>query len=181
MVMATLFIAGCGTSKAEEEHKKEVSVKAAEARTKAAEARAQEVEAQKVKAEGQTCKGQVDALIKAEAHLSGRLNVGLSFDEYSSELSNVSVAYQETPFKTMNLTCLKAATGAEDALNAFQRAHKIWQTCLKETECSNESIKPKLQAEWAKAEKGFEHAKGGLEELSQGTVPGSGEPASASP
>ena len=121
MFIAMLFVAGCGTSKAEEEHAKEARAKTVEAHTKEVEAHTKEVEVQKLQAEGQTCSGQVDALIKAEAHLNGRLGVGLSFVTYSEQLSNVSVAYEEVPFKKMSLNCLNATIGAEKALNAFKK------------------------------------------------------------
>jgi hypothetical protein len=173
MFIAILLIAGCGTSKAEEERKKAAHAQTVEARAKA-------VATQKLEAEGKVCRGQTDTWLKAEAHLNGSLNVGLSYTEYSDQLSNVAVAYEEVPFKKMTLNCLSAAIGAEHAENDFQKAHTTWETCQKNIECSSESIKPQLQAQWTKAETELKHAKDDLEEFEKGNAPSPRETGSGS-
>jgi hypothetical protein len=205
MLVASLFIAGCGTSAAEEARKREAKqraeAQAAETRTHEAEAHKKEEEARRkeeeahrkeevahrkeeeahrkheeeqhtLQAEGQTCSTQVDPLLKAEAHLNGDLGVGLNYKEYSDQLSKVNVAYEEVPFKKMGLHCLNQAVGLETAMNEFNKAKGIWETCLQEPEssCPKSTLHPKLEEHWQTAEKHFHQAKEGLEELSQGKV-----------
>ena len=164
-----------GPAGRKKKRKKAAQAQAVEARHRAEQERrtAEEERAKKQKlvAEGQVCSGQTSAYVKAEARLAGTLNVGLNFKEYSKLLSDVSVAYQEVPFKKMTLNCLNAAIGAEDALKAFESANTTWETCQQETECSQESIKPKLQKEWATATADYERAKESLEAFSAGTEP----------
>jgi hypothetical protein len=159
--------------KEEEAHSKEEEArkKEEESRRKREEAHRQhEAEAHTVQAEGQTCSTQADPLFKAEAHLNGELNVSISFREYSDQLSKVSVAYEEVPWKTMTLNCLNQTAGLETALNEFGKARQIWASCVKEPECTINSIHPQLEEHWQPAEKHFHQAKEGLEELSQGKV-----------
>jgi hypothetical protein len=47
--------------------------------------------------------------------------------------------------------CLDAAADGEDAMNSYIRANNIWNNCVSDINCSNESIRSRLQAHWSAA------------------------------
>ena len=180
LLIALIGLAGCGTNAAEQARKKQAQQRVAEVRTRSAEERTtkerkerlKEASKHKVEEEGQTCSTQVGALIKAEAHMSGDLSGGgLNYKEYSDQLSKVVIAYEEIPVKKLSPNCVNQAVGAEKAMNEYKKADEVWETCMHEPECRNDSIHPKLEEHWSKASKEFERAKEGIEELSKGNVP----------
>lgn len=181
-LVAVIGVAGCGTNAAEQARKKQAQRQAEsqrheeterreEAQRKEREEQQKEREKQAVQAEARTCSEQLDPIIKAEAHLKGDLAVGLNISEYNDQLKKVNVAYEEIPFKKMSSNCLKAGVGVEKALNEYNKAQGIWESCLGESECQVSSIHPKLEEHWHTAGTHLEKAKEVLEELSSGTVP----------
>jgi hypothetical protein len=120
----------------------------------------------KAQAEYQKCKSQLGGIVDAEETLNSHLSVGMNYHDYTSEVGDVKAAYDQVPFKQLDFQCLGAGLPAEKALNAYAKAANIWDTCFNDINCSNDSIKPQLQAQWDKAGSQAEDAKsklGGLQ------------------
>jgi hypothetical protein len=139
-----VLLAGCGESarqKAAKLHQKEAlhaAAIAARARKEAA-------------AEYTTCKSQLGPLIHALADLEGHLQVGMNHSEYTQRVGDVKVAYNEIPFKSLKLRCLRAGTQAEKALNDYLAASTYWSGCIESLACADSTEKRVLQAKWAGA------------------------------
>lgn len=98
------------------------------------------------------CAAALVGLTDALFELDSRLNVGLAFAAYSEKLADTRVAYDKIKFSNLDADCLRgAAQPAESAMNEYIKAYTIWNDCISKTGCSNESIKPQLQAHWSTA------------------------------
>ena len=58
---------------------------------------------------------------------------------------------------------------AEAALNDYVKAAKTWSACFDDANCSNASVKPKLQARWDKAATQVRRANAGLVRMARST------------
>jgi hypothetical protein len=133
-----------------------------------AETAAQEKQAAKDKAEATyaNCKRDLGGFVTSLSELDSRLGVGLSYDEYTTKVGDVKVAYDNVPFKTLEAACV-AGVGlpAEKALNQHAKAATEWGNCQSDINCSNDSVKPTLQKYWLKASTLTQRAKSKLEGL----------------
>ena len=102
----------------------------------------------------------VDALTE----LDSRLSVGLNFTNYSERVGDARVAYDRIPFKQLEYRCVhNVGVPAEDALNLYVQAYTIWNHCVGDIYCSNDSITRKLQRKWAEATRKLNHVQNALE------------------
>lgn len=100
----------------------------------------------------QDCADSLAPFLDALKSLSSRLDIGLTYADYGSKLGDVKTAYDDVDFKKLDASCISAiGVDAEAALNHYITAYTTWHDCISSTSCSNDSIKPKLQAEWASA------------------------------
>ena len=121
----------------------------AEAAKKAAEAAEERAEAERLAAE---CEGHLGDLLDEARELDARLNVGMDFQEYSDRVGDVSVAYQEIPFKEMGTRCtIDAGIPLENAMNSYIKAQSTWNDCIGKFRCDTDSIDPELQKHWGDA------------------------------
>ena len=110
-----------------------------------------------------TCPRPMIRFIDALRELDSRLGVGLNFSAYSDKVGNAKVAYDRIPFKKLDLDCItKVGVSAEKALNLYVDAYNIWNDCIGDIYCSNDSITPKLQRKWAQATAKIQQARNGL-------------------
>jgi hypothetical protein len=122
----------------------------------------------KAQREAQRCRSQLEGLLSATKELDGRLNIGLSYDAYGTQVGNVSVAYETTPFKDLALECISAAgVPLEDAFNSYAKAADAWSTCFDDFDCDVDSIDPELQKHWADASLSVKKAEAGLTALAK--------------
>lgn len=144
ILIAGALFAGCGES---------ASQKAEVSRHKLAlHAAALTVKAKReAAAEFATCKAQIGPLIHTLADLNGHLEVGMNYSEYTQRVGNVQVAYNEIPFKSLSLRCLRAGSQAEKALNDHLAASSYWNECVESLTCTDSTKKRVLQAKWAGA------------------------------
>lgn len=97
------------------------------------------------------CEANIGEFVNALSDLDSRLDVGLTFADYSRRLGDVRVAYNKIDVNSEDLGCLEAGVPAESALNFYSKAHETWNDCIKSLSCDTDSIDPQLQADWAKA------------------------------
>ena len=105
------------------------------------------------KAASVQCDSQVGPLVTALDDLNGRLDVGLTFDQYDEKLGDVWVAYDKIVWGTLGSKskCVLAGVHAENALNNYSDAYNIWKDCLGDMNCDLDSIDPSRQAKWTPA------------------------------
>jgi len=139
-ILVGIALSGCGSSAAS-------SSQAAAAAQATAKAQAQA----KATAAYQQCQTQLGPLLTAAQTLDGHLGVGMTYHDYTSALGDVNTAYEAVPFHQLEFACLSAGLPLEKALKEYVAASDEWTTCFKDVNCSNDSVKPKLQAHWAKA------------------------------
>lgn len=113
------------------------------------------------------CEEQVGAFVTALQELDSRLNVGMNFERYSETVSDLQVAYDQLPVGEMTPECLdQVAVPAERAFNAYIRAYNVWNRCVSNIDCTNASIKKRLQRQWANASFAILEADASLEMVS---------------
>lgn len=98
------------------------------------------------------CTSELESLVEALTDLDSRLDIGLSFSEYSERVGDAKVAYDRIDASVLDATCIEAiGTPAETALNAYIDAYNDWNDCIQDSDCSTDSIEPTLQGHWSKA------------------------------
>lgn len=50
----------------------------------------------------------------------------------------------------------------EEALNAYIEAYNVWNDCIGDVDCDNDSIDPELQEQWAEATERIDDARDAL-------------------
>jgi hypothetical protein len=111
------------------------------------------------------CPDEVVELVEALEDLDSRLSVGLNFAAYSERVGDARVAYDRIDVDDLDGGCIEhVGAPAEDAMNAYVRAYNVWNDCISDIECENDTITPDLQAEWADATELVEQAREGLDE-----------------
>ena len=102
--------------------------------------------------EAVSCPDPVVTFVEALEELDSRLTIGLNFTDYSERVGDARVAYDRIDVADLDEACLdQVAVPAEDALNAYVNAYTIWNDCISDADCDNDSITPELQAKWAEA------------------------------
>jgi hypothetical protein len=85
--------------------------------------------------------------------LDTRLSVGLTYADYTSEVADIRVVYDQTPFGEVDdFDCLgDVGVPLERALNQYAKAATRWDECFEDIYCENDSIQGELQEHWTKA------------------------------
>lgn len=103
-------------------------------------------------------------LIDALKELDSRLDVGLAFQEYGSEVGDIKVEYDDVEFDELSEECIEeVGVPLEDALNAYIKAYNKWNDCIGDTYCDIDDVD--LQTPWQKASESIDDAEEDLEEL----------------
>jgi hypothetical protein len=111
------------------------------------------------------CENEIGDLLDSVGELDSRLDVGLTYTDYSSKVADVNVAYDRVDPSGLTGACLNAAAHAENALNNYISAQQKWDGCIEDTYCDTDSITPGLQALWSKATAQDEKAKAAMERV----------------
>lgn len=101
------------------------------------------------------CSSTFKPFLTSLKNLDTDLDVGLAFSAYSSEVTGANRKHAAAVNHVGDVTpsCLSnVGVPAENALNAYIAAYNTWNDCIGNLSCSNSSITPKLQADWAKAD-----------------------------
>ena len=117
VVALQVVLVGCGGPSAEERAAERARFTAARTSAEAARADAEEQLAEAADAE--VCRAELGPFLESLEELNSRLSVGLTFQNYSEEVGNVRVAYDQVEFSNLSLACTsRAGLAAEKALNA---------------------------------------------------------------
>ena len=109
------------------------------------------------------CRSDLGPLMKSLRNTGSRLNVGLVFADYSTQVGQISVAYDRIPFNRMDYECISTVgIQAEKAFGAYTDAYNEWNDCISDLYCDMDSIDSELQDKWAKAGRQVSQARQGL-------------------
>lgn len=121
-----------------------------------------------VQREADECEAQLGDLLASVKELDSRLAVGLPNAEYSREVGNIRVAYDQVPFNDLAPDCtFDVGIHLENALNSYVKAGNIWNDCITNIDCEQDSIDPELQQHWLDAEGKVQSAEAGLRGLAK--------------
>jgi hypothetical protein len=145
-----LIAAGCGgESAAKKAQTRHLQALYLDRGVKAAEQRKAVAEAQVAYS---ACSSQIGHFVSALDDLNSRLDVGLTFSDYSTHVGNVRVAYDNVTWSAVPRGgCLSAGVNGENALNDYAASYNTWNNCISDINCSTDTVKPQLQAKWALA------------------------------
>lgn len=175
VISALALATGCGDtspSEADKRRQNDAENAAALRRVKAQEAAdAKAAQQRKLAAAQQAkteCAAEFGALLRALGNLRSRLDVGLSYSDYTTRVGSVHVRYDEVDLASVtNDRCLShVGVPAESAMNHYISAAQRWNRCVADAACSTDSIDAYLQREWAAAGKNVERARTGLSRMS---------------
>ena len=113
----------------------------------------------------QQCRTRTRPLIQALNELDSRLDVGLSFSEYGTQVGNLSVAYARLRPGALDMECLDVAVDLETSYRKYAQAQNVWNDCITDFGCSVDSIEPRLQDYWLDAGTALARGKRELNEL----------------
>lgn len=163
-VLAGLVLVACGDSGPTEEEKNA----AADERDKSVKF-ARQAESAAAIAVG--CRQDLGGLIRALRNTGSRLDVGLTFADYSTQVGKMSIAYDRIPFNRMGIECISVpGIKAEKAFGSYSDAYDSWNDCISDLYCDMDSIDSSLQDSWSKADRLTNEARNGLSDLELGAV-----------
>ena len=110
------------------------------------------------------CAPQLGGFVEALEHLRRSLVIGVSYEQYVSELGTVRESYQQIPVAELDLACVSGpATSAEESFDGYLAAANAWGDCVSESGCETASLEPKLQHKWRVAAKQLREAQAAIE------------------
>jgi hypothetical protein len=147
IAMLALGAAACGG--VSEEEKREEARQERAAKKRAQERRAHD----RQQAAYETCTAAFSEFQDAVEEMNSRLSVGLSYSDYSTNVADVRVAYDQADYDALDdIDCIgSVGVPLEGALNQYVKAANIWDDCFEDIYCENDSIDPELQSHWEKA------------------------------
>jgi hypothetical protein len=92
--------------------------------------------------------------------IDSRLNVGLSFAEYTDYVGDAQVEYDRTDWDDGELSCtLKVGIALEDALKQYFKAYSKWDQCMDDYACEVEgSVLAGIRKHWSEATERLQYA-----------------------
>lgn len=112
------------------------------------------------------CQNQIGPLLRALENLDAKLDVGLTYADYSTEVGTLSVAYNRIRFEQLDVECITSAgIPAENAFNQYRKAYFEWDECFDDFDCDLDFIEPSLQDFWSKGSSFVSKAQTGLNSL----------------
>lgn len=158
VVLLTLAIGACESGPTQEE--KDAAAKEAE------QAKQLKQEAMAAANLAVDCRRQVGGLIRALRNTGSRLDVGLTFADYSNQVGQISIAYDRIPFGRLDFACTGGpGIKAEKAFNEYTKAYNAWNDCVGDLYCDMDSIDPELQKRWQEAGRQTAQARASLSAL----------------
>jgi hypothetical protein len=95
------------------------------------------------------CARGLAGLLEQLEHLRRSLVIGVSYEQYVSELGTVRKSYEQVPVGKLDLACVSGpATSAEESFDGYLAAANAWGDCVSESGCETASLEPKLQHKW---------------------------------
>ena len=142
-LVAALMTAGSVGCGGPSEAEKQAEAK----KEKAAKKRAQERRRQAA------CVSTFEDLQTAVDELDSRLGVGLNYENYTTEVADVRVAYDQIDFEGLDDPVCTATVGLplERALNQYVKAAGLWDDCFDDLDCDMDAVQPQMERHWEKA------------------------------
>ena len=110
------------------------------------------------------CARGLTGLVEQLEHLRRSLVIGVSYEQYVSELGTVRRSYERVPVGKLDLACVSGpATSAEESFDGYLAAANDWGDCVSQSGCETASLEPKLQRRWLVAAKLLAEARRALE------------------
>jgi hypothetical protein len=110
-----------------------------------------------------SCRRELGSFVASLAALRDDLARGLSYDDYLARVRGTRKVYAKVHPRQVPAACLVVSGGpAERAFNLYIEAANAWGNCLATVTCNTRSIEPRLQRQWALAEKRLALAEDGL-------------------
>lgn len=94
------------------------------------------------------CPRQLRAFVASLEKLRRELAVGLSYEQYVTEVKDLRASYEGIPIQRLSFDCLARGTPGERALNEHIDAANSWGECLADAACTTQAIEPVLQRRW---------------------------------
>jgi hypothetical protein len=110
------------------------------------------------------CASGLTGFLEGLEHLRRSLVIGVSYEQYVSELDTIRNSYARVPVAKLDLACVSGpATSAENSFDGYLAAANAWGDCVSEAGCETAALEPKLQRKWRLAAKQLAEAKRALE------------------
>jgi hypothetical protein len=168
-----LSVTACGNDQQAKRAAAQAKAAHAKKAEQARQAREQAAAREKAQAQYAACGARMGEMLSQMSDLGSRLDVGLTYSQYSSALGDIKIAYDHASeaggADAGALDCLTAVgLPAEEALNQYMKASSKWSDCIDDYSCSTDSIQPALQSRWTSAQTKIESAKSGLADMKDG-------------
>jgi hypothetical protein len=109
------------------------------------------------------CSSQLGGFLAGLEHLRRSLAIGVSYEQYVSELGTLRRSYERVPVGRLDLACVAgAASSAEQSFDGYLAAANTWGDCVSEAGCETAELEPQLQRKWRAAAKRLAAAKRAL-------------------
>ncbi len=110
------------------------------------------------------CSAHLTGFLDQLEHLRRSLVVGVSYEQYVSELGTVRRSYEQVPVGKLDLACVSGpANSAEQSFDAYLAAANTWGDCVSESGCETSALEPKLRRKWQIAAKRLKEAEEALQ------------------
>jgi hypothetical protein len=168
LAVGALVAGGCG-GPSEEQRLESRNEELAKLRTTLETRLSEQAEGQK-----QACATAIGGFVDEVTGLDSRLDLGISYADYASKVSDAKVAYDRVS-RSLTGGCYNAAKSAERALNQYVRAYSIWQDCIDSDYCTTDDVESEIRSHWAPASLDAAKAKRTLDRVGSGQTVGSKE------
>ncbi|HEY1854179.1 MAG TPA: hypothetical protein VGG40_06275, partial [Solirubrobacterales bacterium] len=109
---------------------------------------------------GAPCDGSLGDFVEELEHLRRNLVIGVSYEQYVSELGSLRKSYDQVPVGKLELSCIAGpATSAESSFDRYLAAANTWGDCVSEAGCETAALEPELRHQWRRAAKQLAAAK----------------------
>jgi hypothetical protein len=110
------------------------------------------------------CSSHLTGFLDQLDRLRRSLVVGVSYEQYVSELGTVRRSYEQVPVAKLDLACVSGpADSAEQSFDSYLRAANTWGNCVSESGCETSALEPKLRRKWQIAARQLKEAEKALE------------------
>jgi hypothetical protein len=110
------------------------------------------------------CSSHLTGFLDQLEHLRRSLVVGVSYEQYVSELGTVRRSYEQVPVGKLDLACVSGpANSAEQSFDTYLAAANTWGDCVSEAGCETSALEPKLRRRWQLAAQFLAEAKEALQ------------------
>jgi hypothetical protein len=110
------------------------------------------------------CSSHLAPFLDQLEHLRRSLVVGVSYEQYVSELGTVRKSYEQVPVGKLDLACVSGpANSAERSFDGYLAAANTWGDCVSESGCETAALEPKLRRQWQIAARSLAEAEKALQ------------------